>query len=162
MLQTQPGPGQESVWDYPVIPRVEVVHRRIRVVFDGQVIADSTGAVRVIEISHPPVYYVPMVDVRMERLLPGVHRTICEYKGEASYFDVVIGEHKAYSAAWTYAEPLPGYEALREMVAFYAQKMDACYVDDELVSPQAGHFYGGWITKDIAGPFKGTSGSLGW
>ena len=146
----------ESVWDYPRPPRVEPIAKRIHVVFGGETIADTTRAHRVLETSHPPVYYIPPEDVR-----PGVLRasdgrtTFCEWKGTASYFDVVVGGMRAERAAWTYRSPAAGYEAITDAVAFYAGPMDACYVDGERAEPQSGGFYGGWITNDILGPFKG-------
>ena len=149
----------ESVWDYPRPPRVEPVAQRIRVVFGGETIVDSTRVVRVLETSHPPVYYVPFDDVVEGALQPARGRsTFCEWKGSASYFDVAGGNgRRAERAAWTYPQPLPGYETLRERVAFYAAPMDECTVDGEVAVPQDGGFYGGWITREIVGPFKGAA-----
>jgi uncharacterized protein (DUF427 family) len=153
----------ESVWDYPRPPRVEPTGRRIRVVLAGQTIADSTRAHRVLETSHPPVYYVPPEDIAPGALEPSASgTTFCEWKGNASYFDVVANGTRAQRVAWTYRDPSPGFEAIKDAVAFYVEPMDACYVDDELVTPQRGGFYGGWITADVVGPFKGESGSSGW
>lgn len=147
----------ESVWDYPRPPRVEPTTRRIRVEFGGETIVDTHRACRVLETSHPPVYYVLLDDVVepgvLERSAGGT--TFCEWKGTASYYDVVAAGRRAERAAWTYHEPLPGFEAIRHAVAFYPAPMDACWVDDERVAPQAGGFYGGWITSDVVGPFKG-------
>jgi uncharacterized protein (DUF427 family) len=157
-----PGPGQESVWDYPRPPRLEPTSRRIRVVFGGITIADSTRALRVLETSHPPTYYVPLDDVVQAHLVPVDGSTYCEWKGDASYFDVVAGEQRARRAAWTYRRPAKPYLSLRNHVAFYAEPMDACFVDDERVSPQPGNFYGGWVTSAVVGPFKGTPGTTGW
>jgi len=157
-----PGPGQESVWDYPRPPRLEPTSRRIRVLFAGITLVDSRRAIRVLETSHPPVYYVPTDDIRMEFLRPNLARSLCEFKGVASYYDVVVGERIAPQAAWSYLHPTPAFEAIRGHLAFYAAPMDACYVDDELVTPQPGGFYGGWITSDIVGPFKGEPGTWGW
>jgi uncharacterized protein (DUF427 family) len=153
----------ESVWDYPRPPRIEPSRRRVRVVLDGVTIVDTRRAWRLLETSHPPTYYVPMDDIA-----PGVLRlsmgtgSFCEWKGMASYFDVASGGETAPRAAWTYVTPSPAYEALRNHVAFYAALMDACYVDDERVTPQPGGFYGGWITSDVVGPFKGAPGTAGW
>jgi uncharacterized protein (DUF427 family) len=146
----------ESVRDYPRPPRVEASPRRVRVVLGGATIVDSTRAQRVLETSHPPVYYVPREDVRPGVLAPAAEgrRTFCEWKGHADYLDVTGGGRRAPRGAWTYPDPAPGFEALRDHVAFYAGPMDACYVDDEQVEPQPGGFYGGWITTDIVGPFK--------
>jgi uncharacterized protein (DUF427 family) len=153
----------ESVWDYPRPPRVEPTERRIRVVFGGETIVDTKGAHRVLEASHPPVYYVPLEEVTAGALEPGGGReTSCEWKGLASYYDVVAGEERVLRGAWTYREPRAGFEAIRDAVAFYPGLMDACHVDDELVLAQEGDFYGGWITSEIVGPFKGGSGTRGW
>jgi uncharacterized protein (DUF427 family) len=158
-----PGPGQESVWDYPRPPRVEAVSRRIRVVFNGVTIADSTNTHRVLETSHPPVYCIPQADIRMDLLsLVPHYQTFCEFKGRAVYWDVRVGDRSAAKAAWSYPQPAPGYEVIRDALAFYASRMDACMVDDEQVQAQAGDFYGGWITKEIVGPFKGGAGTFGW
>ena len=146
----------ESVWDYPRPPRVEPSPRRIRVVLGGETIVDSTRAQRVLETSHPPVYYVPLEDVTPGVLEPaGGGTTFCEWKGVASYYDLSAGGRTVERGAWTYREPVPGFEAIRDAVAFYPARVDACYVDDELVEAQKGTFYGGWITSDVVGPFKG-------
>jgi uncharacterized protein (DUF427 family) len=153
----------ESVWDYPRPPRVEPTERRIRVVHRGRVIVDTTRAVRVLETSHPPAYYVPLADV-----VPGVleaaggRETVCEWKGAAAYLDVVVDGARVERAAWTFPNPRPGFEELAGRVAFYAQSLDECSVDDERIVPQEGSFYGGWITSDLVGPFKGAPGTLGW
>ena len=158
-----PGPGQESVWDYPRPPRVEAVSRRLRVVFNGLLIADTARGFRVLETSHPPTYYLPQADIRMEHLsLAPDYRTYCEYKGIAVYWNVQVAGREAEHAAWSYPEPAPGFEPIRDYLAFYAGPMDTCLVDDEPVQAQAGHFYGGWITASIAGPFKGGLGTFGW
>jgi uncharacterized protein (DUF427 family) len=152
-----PGPGQESVWDYPRPPRIEPTPRRIRVVLEGETIVDTTRALRVLETSHPPVYYVPIADVRAGVLEPSARRTFCEWKGSARYYAVRSGERVEAAAAWAYDDgPLANH------VAFYAARMDACFVDDERVTPQPGGFYGGWITSDVVGPFKGDPGTAGW
>lgn len=162
MRRIPPGPGQESVWDYPRPPRIEPTSRHVRVVFGGVTIADTRRALRVLETSHPPTYYIPPEDIRMEYLTPTGKRSFCEFKGMAGYYTVRIGEQRAENAAWFYAHPSPGYEALAGYVAFYPSRMDACYVDDEQVVAQEGDFYGGWITSDIVGPFKGGPGTWGW
>jgi uncharacterized protein (DUF427 family) len=155
-------PGRESVWDYPRPPRVEPCSRRIRVVVGGEVIADSSRAWRVLETSHPPVYCVPREDVRSGALEQTGRRTVCEYKGVATYWTVRTPSRSVADAAWSYESPAPGYEAIAGHVAFYPGKVDACYVDDERVEAQPGDFYGGWITADVVGPFKGGPGTLGW
>lgn len=152
----------ESVWEYPRPPRVEPLHHRARVEFDGETIADSTRALRVLETSHPPTIYFPREDVRMELLRPARGSSVCEWKGQASYFDVVCGHKTSPAAAWSYAEPSPAYRDLAGAVAFYPGRVDACFIDDERVTAQKGDFYGGWITSGVAGPFKGGPGSAGW
>ena len=162
MRRVEPGPGQESVWDYPRPPRVEPAVSEIRVEFGGEVIARSHRAVRVLETSHPPVYYVPLDDVRPEVPRPTSTATFCEFKGRARYYTVQVGDRVAGDAAWTYPDPSPGYEMLAGTVAFYPGRMDGCFVGDERVTPQAGDFYGGWITSQVVGPFKGGAGTRGW
>ncbi len=157
-----PGPGQESVWDYPRPPRAEPTAKRVRVVFNGEVIADTTRAVRVLETSHPPVYYIPHEDVRMEFLTKTARQTVCEFKGAAAYWTVRVGEREAADAGWSYPKPERGFESIRDAIAFYPGRMDECSVDDERVQAQAGDFYGGWITSEIVGPFKGGPGTWGW
>jgi uncharacterized protein (DUF427 family) len=154
--------SEESVWDYPRPPRVEATSRRIRVVFNGETIADTTRAQRVLETSHPPVYYIPPEDIRMGYVQESSRTTFCEFKGRASYYSVHVGERRAENAGWSYADPAPGYEAIRGYLAFYPSRMDACYVDEEPVQAQPGDFYGGWITSEIKGPFKGGPGTMGW
>ena len=153
----------ESVWDYPRPPRVERSPKRIRVVLGGSVVADSTRTWRVLETSLPPVYYVPLEDVADGALEPsGGNTTFCEWKGTASYFDVLGGERRVERGAWRYPAPRAGFEQLEDCVAFYARPMDECTVDGEAVQAQEGRFYGGWITSDISGPFKGGPGTEGW
>jgi len=156
-----PGPGQESVWDYPRPPRVEPVAERIRVVVDGVELASSTGALRVIETAGPPVYYLPPSDVRTDLLVPSKHTTFCEWKGTASYRTVVTPGRVVPNAAWTYLQPTPDFEAIRDHLAFYAWAVDEAWVGDELATPQPGHFYGGWVTSKVVGPFKGDP-TQGW
>jgi uncharacterized protein (DUF427 family) len=158
----KPGAGQESVWDYPRPPRVEPVSERIRVVFNGVTIAETTRAQRVLETSHPPVYYIPPDSVRMRYLLPTTRQTVCEFKGAATYWAIKVGDRLSQNAAWSYEQPWAGYESLQSHIAFYANRVDECYVGDEQVRPQAGDFYGGWITSKIVGPFKGEPGTQGW
>jgi len=154
--------GQESVWDYPRPPRVEKVPERIVVSLGGRVIADTTDAVRVLETSHPPVYYLPRSAFLPGSLVPAEGSSFCEFKGEAGYVDVVANGAVAERAGWFYPVPSRGFEALIDTVAVYPAAMDWCEVDGERVTPQAGGFYGGWITKKIVGPFKGEPGSWGW
>ncbi|MBD5656740.1 MAG: DUF427 domain-containing protein [Candidatus Eremiobacteraeota bacterium] len=158
----KPGPGQESVWDYPRPPRLERTRRRLRVVFADRTIVDTTDAWRVLETSHPPVYYVPPADTDVAALRPAEGTSFCEFKGNAIYYDLAVGKRVSLRAAWAYPTPSRAFEPLAHHLAFYASGVDACYVDDERVTPQAGDFYGGWITRDIVGPFKGASGTWGW
>ena len=157
-----PGPGQESVWDYPRPPRVEESTKHIRVILNGVIIADTNRAKRVLEASHPPVYYLPPEDVKMEYLTPTSRNTYCEFKGAASYYTIQVGDKTLLNGAWYYRQPSKGYEALANYIALYPSQMDACYVNDEQVQSQEGDFYGGWITSDIVGPFKGGVGTYGW
>jgi uncharacterized protein (DUF427 family) len=153
----------ERVWDFPRPPAVEPLTRRVRVELGGEVLADSTAALRVLETSHPPTIYVPPADVRTALLRPSAGRgTWCEYKGAARYLDAVAGERRAERVAWTYPDPTPGYAALRDHVAFFPGRVDAAWLDDERVEAQDGDFYGGWITADVTGPFKGAPGTTGW
>jgi uncharacterized protein (DUF427 family) len=153
---------KESVWDYPRPPRLEHVERHVRVVLGGVVIAESRRPARVLETSHPPVYYVSPEDIVLEHLLRAGGSSFCEWKGNASYFDVQAGGVLRRKVAWSYARPTPPFEALAGCVAFYAAPMEACFVDDEQVTPQPGGFYGGWVTQNLIGPFKGGPGSMGW
>lgn len=158
----EPGPGQESVWDYPRPPRLEESARRIRVIFNGTVIADTRQAKRVLETSHPPVYYIPPEDIAMEYMKPTPGASFCEWKGQAIYYDVRVGNRVAEKAAWAYPAPTERFVAITDHLAFYPSKMDECYVEEELVESQPGDFYGGWITREITGPFKGGAGTAGW
>ncbi len=151
-----------SVWDFPRPPAVEPEARRVRVVLGEVTIVDSTRALRVLETSHPPALYVPPGDVLPGALAPVARTTVCEFKGRAAYFDVRGGDRLERAAAWAYADPWAGYEALRDHVAFYPSRVDRCLLDDEEVRAQDGDFYGGWITADLRGPFKGGPGTLGW
>ena len=157
-----PGPDQESVWDYPRPPLVEETTRHIRVVFNGVTVAETRRAKRVLETSHPPVYYIPPEDVQMAYFVEAQGASWCEWKGRALYYTVVMDGEKAERAAWSYHEPDEAFRAIKDHVAFYAGAMDECTVDGERVRPQPGGFYGGWITEDVVGPFKGGPGTAGW
>ena len=157
-----PGPGQESVWDYPRPPRVEPVSKPIEVIFNDATIARTRRAFRVLETSHPPTYYLPPDDVRADLLVVSARRSFCEWKGAAGYFDVVVEGRRAADAAWSYPSPAPGFEDIAGHLAFYAPLMDRCLVAEEVVRPQPGGFYGGWVTSDIVGPFKGEAGTEFW
>ena len=157
------GPGQESVWDYPRPAVAEPFDGRLEVIFDGRVLADTTRGVRTLETSHPPTYYVPLDDVASEMLRPnGARRSLCEWKGQARYFDVVSGERVAPGAAWSYAEPSAPFRLLAGHLAFYLPPMDVCRVNGEIATAQPGEFYGGWVTSAVVGPFKGEPGTMGW
>ena len=156
------GPGQESVWDYPRPPSADVTARHVVVYFGGRPIADTRRAIRVCETSHPPVYYVPRDDIADGVLERAPGGSWCEWKGSATYWDVVVEGRRVAQAAWSYEDPSPGFEHLRGAVAYYPGKVDRALVDDEPARPQAGGFYGGWITDEVVGPFKGEPGTLGW
>jgi uncharacterized protein (DUF427 family) len=156
-----PGATQTSVWDFPRPPRVAAEPREVRIVWGGVPVACSTRAVRVLETSHPPTYYIPWADVarRLLQMAPGA--SFCEWKGPARYWSLVDGDRKLPSHAWSYPQPLAGAEALADCLAFYARGL-ACSVGGLPATPQPGGFYGGWVTPDLAGPFKGEAGSEAW
>lgn len=158
----EPGPGQESVWDYPRPPTVEDTDKHIEVFFNDILIADSSDVKRVLETSSPPVYYIPPRDVEMKYFVPSDRRSLCEWKGAASYYDIKVHDKIVPNGAWYYANPSPSFEPIKNYIAIYPQHMDACFVDGEIARPQPGNFYGGWITSDIVGPFKGEPGTEGW
>lgn len=160
--RTEPLPGQESVWDYPRPPRLEKVSARLRVIFSGQTIADTVSGHRVLETSHPPVYYIPPCDIAQPYLQAAGGSSWCEFKGQAKYWSLDIHGKRAENAAWSYPSPSPAFAAIAKYLAFYASRVDECWVDDERVQPQQGDFYGGWITSRIVGPFKGGAGTRGW
>lgn len=155
-------PGQESVWDYPRPPRLEAVRAQVEVIFGERTIAITLVPLRVLETSHPPVWYLPPDGVITDYLEPSGHSSYCEFKGVAAYFDVVVGRHRAPDGAWCYRRPSPGYEAMAGYFGFYPSKMEACLVDGDLAMPQPGGFYGGWVTSDVVGPFKGEPGTDAW
>jgi len=157
-----PAAGQESVWSYPRPAIAEPSSRRIRIVHQGIVIADTEASVRTLETSHPPSYYIPLSDIMPGALQPSGRRSFCEWKGDATYFDLMIGGISLRDAGWSYPDPSPAFKSLRGHVAFYAAALDGCFVDGERVTPQPGGFYGGWITSHVAGPFKGAPGSRFW
>jgi uncharacterized protein (DUF427 family) len=137
----EPRAGQESVWDYPRPPRLERSDRHI---------------------SHPPVYYLPPADLKREHLIKNPRTSFCEWKGRALYADLRVGERVAPAAGWYYPDPTESFQAIQDHVAFYPGAMDRCTVDGEIVRPQPGGFYGGWITSDVVGPFKGEPGTEYW
>lgn len=153
----------ERVWDYPRPPAIVACERRARVELGGELVADSAQALRVLETSHPPTVYIPPGDVRLELLRDSNRRSsFCEFKGHAHYLDAVIGEHEFPAVAWTYRNPSGGYELLRDHLAFYPARVEAAWLDDEQVDAQESTFYGGWVTSDLVGPFKGPPGTTGW
>ena len=155
---TQP----ESVWDYPRPPRVEASGEEVVVILGGVEVCRTTAAQRVLETSHPPTYYLPRRDFVDGALRPAAGSSFCEFKGTAGYLDIVAGDVVAERAGWFYPTPAAGFEVLADHVALYAGRMDRVTVDGEDVVPQAGAFYGGWITSRVAGPFKGGQGTTGW
>jgi uncharacterized protein (DUF427 family) len=157
-----PGPGQESVWDYPRPPRLEPFAGSITIELGGLLIASTARAWRVLETSHPPTYYLPPEAFSDGALRDAPGSSWCEWKGVASYFDLIGGAELAERAAWTYRNPTRGFEPLAGAIAVMAAQVDCCTVDGERVQPQPGGFYGGWITSRVSGPFKGIPGSMGW
>lgn len=162
MERIEPKEGQESVWDYPRPPKLEKTDKHIKIEINGEVIAETNGAYRVLETSHPPVYYLPPEDVKMDFLSLNPGSSFCEWKGKAGYYSLKVGDVRVENAAWFYSNPTDRFVEIKDYLAFYPSKMDACYVDGEMVQAQEGDFYGGWITKDIVGPFKGGAGTWGW
>ncbi len=156
-----PGEGQESVWDYPRPPRLVGDDRRVRVMLDGLVIADTRRAARVLETSSPPTFYLPPEDVTMSHLERAAGGSRCEWKGEATYHDVVVGDRRLERVAWSYDAPFGEFATIAGWVSFYPSRLE-CWVDEERVKPQPGGFYGGWITSELVGPFKGEVGTGGW
>lgn len=155
-------PGQESVWDYPRPAIAQPSARHIRIEHRSIVVADTRAAFRIVETSHPPSWYLPPDCIAAGVLLSSERRSFCEWKGVAVYWHLAIGGEVVRDVAWSYPEPTAAFAAIRDHVAFYAAPLDRCLVDGEAVRPQPGGFYGGWITSDLAGPFKGVPGSSGW
>jgi uncharacterized protein (DUF427 family) len=153
---------RESVWDYPRPPRIEADDRLVEVELAGRTIARTTRALRVLETSHPPTFYLPMSDCDATCLVDHDRRSFCEFKGMAHYVSVRVGERVAEAAGWHYPEPAAGYGALRDHIAFYPGRLDRCTAGGQTVVAQPGDFYGGWITPEITGPFKGAPGTQGW
>lgn len=160
--RVEPGPGQESVWDYPRPPALDPCDHHVRVEWHGVVVAESRRPVRVLETSQPPAYYVPPDDLRLDLLVPGAGRSVCEWKGAAAYWTVVVDGVASTDAAWSYPSPTDRFASIRDHIAFYPQKMDRCTVDGEVVDSNEGAFYGGWVTSKVVGPFKGGPGTMGW
>jgi uncharacterized protein (DUF427 family) len=156
-----PGPGQESVWDYPRPPRLAPDDREVVVLWGKTEVARTRRAIRVLETAHPPSFYLPWSDVASHLFQPARGTSMCEWKGPASYWSLVDGMRRLDRVAWSYPRPLPGAESLSGCVALYPTSLD-CSVDGAAVTPQPGGFYGGWITPELVGPFKGDPGSQGW
>ncbi len=157
-----PGPGQLSVWDFPRPPAYVQWHEQVEIWFGGSRIASTTDAWCVLETSHPPAYYLPRTAFEAGALRPAAGSSNCEWKGQAVYHDLVAGDRVAPRAAWSYPSPDHGAEMIRDHVAVYPALMDSCTVDGEVVTPQPGGFYGGWITTRVVGPFKGGPGTQSW
>ncbi|UJA19900.1 DUF427 domain-containing protein [Thermoleophilia bacterium SCSIO 60948] len=157
------GRPYESVWDYPRPPALVACEPRVTIRFGGETVAESDRAWRVLETASPPTVYVPAADVRMDLLeRSAAHGSLCEWKGRATYFDLVVGERRSEAAAWTYLEPTPRFRELAGALCFYPGRVDECLLGGEPVGPQPGRFYGGWMTAEIVGPVKGEPGTLGW
>ncbi len=156
------GPGQESVWDYPRPAVAQPTIARIVIEHRGVIVADTIRAVRTLETSHPPSYYIPPDDIAPNILRRAGGGSFCEWKGSGTYWDVIVSGVTLPRVGWSYASPTSSFVTLRDHVAFYAAPFDRCTVDGEMVTPQPGSFYGGWITADLTGPFKGVPGSMGW
>jgi uncharacterized protein (DUF427 family) len=157
-----PKPGQESVWDYPRPAILQDTNKNLKVICNGLVLAETNRGKRVLETSHPPVYYFPPETIKREYLIAIAKQGLCEWKGRYRYYDIRVNDKYLKDAAWQYVEPTTNFLPIKDYYGFMPSLMDACYVDDELVIPQAGQFYGGWITSDIVGPFKGEPGTWGW
>ena len=158
----KPKKGQESVWDYPRPPKLERFKGQVCIVFNKMTILDTEDVYRVLETSHPPTYYLPITKFKKNVLQPTEGSSMCEYKGRANYYNIVADGKAASKAAWQYPEAMGEFKPIRDYVAVYAHLMDACFVNKEQVSSQEGSFYGGWITSNIVGPFKGAPGTWGW
>jgi uncharacterized protein (DUF427 family) len=162
MQREVPGPGQESVWDYPRPPALLPSTQHVQVVLGGEVVADTHASYRVLETSHPPTYYLPVEDFTAGALRASDGTSFCEWKGVAAYFDLAAGGRTERRVAWGYPDPTPEYLALLDHVALYPGRVDRCTVDGEVVTAQPGDFYGGWVTSHVVGPFKGAPGTMGW
>jgi uncharacterized protein (DUF427 family) len=154
--------GQESVWDFPRPAVAELITSHLKIIHSGLIIAETRRGVRTLETSHPPSYYFPREDIAMAMLTVSKNRSVCEWKGDATYFDVTVKGETFHNVAWSYERPTQPFDMLRSHIAFYAAPFDDCFVDGEKVVPQPGGFYGGWITSKVAGPFKGIPGSRFW
>ena len=156
-----PEEGQESVWDYPRPPKIDPDNRKVLVEIQSEIIAESTSTIRILETSSPPVFYIPEKDIDLSKLKEGTGSSLCEWKGPAKYWNVITDSEVLENVGWSYPAPFPGYEEIRDYISFYPAKLE-CYVDGERVLPQPGGFYGGWVTSEIVGPFKGEPGTGRW
>ena len=157
----EPKPGQESVWSYPRPPRLERDPRRVAVIVEGTTVAETRQAFRVLETASPPAFYLPPQDIRMDYIEPSPGSSICEWKGAAVYWSLRVDAGLVSNAGWSYPEPFEGFEAMADYISFFPAKVE-CRVAGELVAPQPGGFYGGWVTREIVGPFKGLPGTEWW
>lgn len=158
-----PKKGQESVWDYPRPPKLEKMTTHLEVRHKGGIVARTNRGIRILETSHPPVYYFPPEDINMKLVIPSPSRsTYCEFKGAAVYWSLNVAGEVVKNVGWSYPDPNSRYTLLKDFIAFYASKVEECYVGEERVQSQEGDFYGGWITSNIVGPFKGGPGTWGW
>jgi len=153
-----PGPGQRSVWDFPRPPAIEPVRVEVSVRFGAIEIARSSRCLRVLETGSPPTYYIPPDDVERSLLEPAEGRSLCEWKGEAHYWDLAGVSHGPPRVAWSYPEPFPEFRRLADHLAFYPSRLE-CFVGSARAEPQPGGFYGGWVTPELVGPFKGEPGT---
>ncbi|MGF1552645.1 MAG: DUF427 domain-containing protein [Paracoccaceae bacterium] len=151
----------ENVWDYPRPPRLEPVPERLLVRHGGETVAETTAGYRVLETSHPPTYYFPPIDVRAD-LVPARGATFCEFKGRAAYVDVLVAGPRLPRAAWCYPDPVPAFRTIAGYFCFYPSRFEECRVGDMVATAQASDFYGGWVTANLSGPFKGPPGTMGW
>ncbi len=158
----EPKPGQESVWDYPRPPAIEPFNGHLRIILGGEVILDSNKSYRVLETSHPPTYYIPMADFKDGAVIKTSGSSFCEWKGMAEYYNLHANDQLIRKCAWGYSHPNERFAVIKAHISVYAHMMEACFVNGELVKAQAGDFYGGWITNNIVGPFKGGEGTWGW
>lgn len=158
----KPKAGQESVWDYPRPPALERVLQPLKIIFNGHTLAQTSKGWRVLETSHPPVYYFPVEDVDAASIEYAERTSYCEWKGQARYVHVCVDGKRADHVGWYYPDPTSNFSEMANAIAFYAAPMDAVFVGEEQATPQPGHFYGGWVTDAVVGPFKGEPGSWGW
>ncbi len=155
-----PKKGQRSVWDFPRPPVLEKVNQLVQVKHQGKTIAKTRNAWAVLETASPPTYYISKSDIDMSMLAQVVDKTsMCEWKGSAMYW--ALSTRTDQPVAWSYPNPFPEFEPLKNHLAFYPQNLD-CFIDKVLVKAQASQFYAGWITPDLTGPFKGEKGTEHW